>query len=588
MHMQCEMHIASNPATARSAQPRPPSCRPRLASRRGGIRPLAAALLALVAVAVIAVPAYRRLKPAATDTTPVFQAAKGLLEITVTESGTISPSEQLILKSELEGRSTILYLIREGTEVKAGDLLVELDVTSLEDRRIEQSILAENAEASFIRSRETLDVVKSQAQSDVEKAELTLQFAREDLEKYKEGEYPNKLKELEARITLAREEKQRAEEKLKWSQVLFKEKYLSESEIRADELSVKKAALDVELAENNLKLLQDFEVKREITKLESDVRQSEMALVRATGKARADVIQAEADLRAKESEFTQNKSQLEKLIAQIGKARITAPRDGLVVYATSGEFRWRGSSEPLAEGQEIRERQELIHLPVASSFIAKVKIHESSLKKVHPDMPVSLRADALPGMSFKGTVTSIAPLPDAMSAFMNADLKLYDTEIRIEGGGDVLRTGMNCEATIHIATYPEAVHVPVQCVVRVNRQPIVFVNTPDGPVQRQVMIGEDNNRMVHILDGLVPGEPVLLAPPLDTIGDESPAASSEEPPASAAPINPAGGNPRGHGNPDLTAPESGADRETKRPKRTPKDGAERRQRPRPSTGQEQP
>jgi len=195
------------------------------------MRPLTVALLALVAAAVIAVPVYRRLKPAAESSRPVFPAAKGLLDITVTESGTISPSEQLILKSELEGRSTILFLIAEGTKVKAGDLLVELDATDLEDRRIEQTIQVQNAEAAFIRSRETLEVVRNQAQSDVEKAELDLQYAREDLEKYKAGDYPNKLKELEARITLAREEKQRAEEKLKWSQVLFKEKYLSESEI---------------------------------------------------------------------------------------------------------------------------------------------------------------------------------------------------------------------------------------------------------------------------------------------------------------------------------------------------------------------
>jgi len=483
--------------------------------RRGALRPVYLLPLALLAAILVAVPAYRRLKPAPAANLPVFPAAKGPLDITVTESGTISPSEQLVLKSELEGRSTILYLIQEGTAVKAGELLVELDATDLEDRRIEQAITVENAEAAFIRSRENLEVVRNQAQSDVEKAELALQFAREDLEKYKDGEYPNTLKEREARITLAREERQRAEEKLKWSQVLFKEKYLSESEIQADALSVKKAALDVELAENNLQLLKQFEYKRQITKLESDARQAEMALERATRKARSDVIQAEADLRAKESEFTQKKNQLEKLIIQIGKARITAPRDGLVVYATSAEFRWRGSSEPLAEGQEVRERQELIHLPTASSFIAKIKIHESSLKQIRRDMPVSLRVDALPGMTFSGRVSSIAPLPDAMSAFMNPDLKLYDTEIRVEGQSDQLRTGMSCEATIRIAAFPDAIHVPVQCVVRINGQTVVFINTPDGPVQRVVTIGRDNNRMVHILEGLEPGEPVLLAPPLD-------------------------------------------------------------------------
>lgn len=568
------MHIAPDTTNHGSAQPRPPEDA-WLVARRGAMRPLSAALLALVAAAVIAVPVYRRLRPTAESTVPVFPAVKGLLDITVTESGTISPSEQLILKSELEGRSTILYLIPEGTEVKTGELLVELDATNLEDRRIDQAIKVENSEAAFIRSRETLEVVRNQAQSDVEKAELALQFAGEDLEKYKAGEYPNKLKELEARITLAREEKQRAEQKLKWSQVLFKEKYLSESEIQADELSVKKAALDVELAENNLKLLQQFEHKRQITKLESDVRQAEMALERATRKARADVIQAEADLRAKESEFTQNKNQLEKLIAQIGKARITAPRTGLVVYATSTQVRWRGSIEPLAEGQEVRERQELIHLPTASSFIAKIKIHESSLQKVRRGMPVSLRVDALPGMAFSGRVTSIAPLPDAMSAFMNPDLKLYDTEIRIEGGGEVLRTGMNCEATIQVASYPDAVYVPVQCVVRVNRQPVVFIDTPAGPVQRQVTIGEDNNRMVHILAGLEPGEPVLLAPPLDTIGI---AGDTDDDDAAALAIVDI--------EPDTPPAAAAADRATKRAKRQ-SDGATGH-RPQPRPRQEQP
>jgi len=538
-----------------------------LDSRRGAIRTLPATLLALVAAAVIAVPVYRRLAPPPTDMTPVFLTARGLLDITVTEAGTISPSEQIILKSEVEGRSTILFLIPEGTEVKTGDLLVELDATNLESRRIEQAIKAENAEAAFIRSRETLEVVRNQARSDVEKAELALQFAREDLEQYKAGEYPNRLKELEARITLAREEKQRAGEKLKWSQVLFKEKYLSESEIQADELSVKKAALDVELAENNLQLLNQFEYKRQITKLESDTRQTEMALERAIRKARADVIQAEADLRAKESEFTQNKSQLEKLVIQIGKAKITAPRDGLAVYSTSTEVSWRGNTEPLAEGQEVRERQALIHLPTASSFIAKIKIHESSLKKVRRNMPVTLRADALKGMTFSGRVSSIAPLPDAMSAFMNPDLKLYDTEIRIEGGGEVLRTGMSCEATIQIASYPDALYVPVQCVVRVDRQPTVFVNTPAGPVQRPVTIGEDNNRMVHILAGLEPGEPVLLAPPLDTIGDAGSKADDSDVLT-------------------LPPPPAGAESDAERADPTPGDTQERR--PRPRRQQEQP
>ncbi len=488
-------------------------------------------ILAIAAAAALSVGLlYRRMTPAAKSNIPVFITARGALDITVIEAGTIAPSEQIILKSQVEGRSTILFLVSEGTQVKTGELLVELDATNLEDRRIEQAIRAENAEAAFIRSRENLEVVRNQAQSDVEKAGLARQFAIEDLEHYKAGQHPNRLKELEARITLAREERQRAEEKLKWSQVLFDEKYLSESEIQADELSVRKAALDAELAENNLTLLLQFEYKRQITKLESDVRQAEMALERAVRKARADNIQAEADLRAKESEFNQHTSRLEKLVDQIARAKIRAPRDGLVVYATSTQTRFRGNVEPLSEGQEVHERQELIYLPTTASFIAKIKIHESNLQKVRRDMPVSLTVDALPGMTFTGTVTTIAPLPDAVSAFMNPDLKLYDTEIRIAGDSDLLRTGMSCESTIHIARYADAVYVPVHCVVRIGKDPFVFVNPPAGPERRRVVTGQNNNRMIHILSGLEPGEPVLLAPPLDrTPATGEPAARAIEP-----------------------------------------------------------
>jgi len=443
-----------------------------------------------------------------------FPAARGRLAITIEEGGTIHPREQVILSSRLEGRNRILYLIPEGTIVKEGDLLVELDATELIERRVDLDIRVQNAEAAFIRSRENLEVVRNQAESDVASAQLKLQFAGEDLTQYREGEYPNRAKELEARITLAREELQRAREKLEWSQILLKEQYLAESEVRADALAVRKAELDVELAENNLRFLQDFEYQRQINQRESDLRQAEMAYERIQRKARSDVIQAEAELRARESEYRQNVERLARLDEQIVKARIVAPREGLVIYATSTRFRWRGNEEPLAEGQEVNQRQELIHLPTASGFMARIRIHESSIQKVSIGQSVRVTVSALPGQSFRGTVSSIAPLPDPTSVFMNPDLKLYDTEILIEGGTDVLRTGMSCQTTIQITEIEDAVYVPVHTVVRHQGTPTVFVVNNDTPQPRQVEVGLDNGRMVHILSGLADGEAVMLAPPV--------------------------------------------------------------------------
>ncbi|MHC4520754.1 MAG: efflux RND transporter periplasmic adaptor subunit, partial [Planctomycetota bacterium] len=125
----------------------------------------------------------------ASEQMATFVAKRGPLTISVLESGTIKSREQIIIKNQVEGRTSIISLVPEGTRVKKGDLLVELDASTMDDEKIEQEIKTMNAEASFINSKETLEIVKSQAISDVNVASLTLEFAIQDLEQYKSGQF---------------------------------------------------------------------------------------------------------------------------------------------------------------------------------------------------------------------------------------------------------------------------------------------------------------------------------------------------------------------------------------------------------------
>lgn len=451
----------------------------------------------------------------ATTAHATFRVERGPLTISVIQAGTIKARDMTIIKNEVEGRTSIITLIPEGTRVQKGELLVELDASSLIDTRLDQQIRVQNAEASYVGSKENLEVVKNQAQSDVDKAQLALQFAREDLVKYIDGEYPNELKRSEANITLAQEELTRVQETLRWSRTLYDEKFISQTELQADELNEKKRSLDLELAQNNLNLLKEFTYKRNLAQLESDVSQAEMALERITRKARADVVQAEADLMAKESEYNRQKDRLQKLEEQIQKATIYAPSDGLVIYATSAMTGGRRfNTEPLIEGREVREREELIYLPTTTSSKAEVSIHESNLEKIRLGLPAVITVDALAGRKYLGRLVNIAPLPDAQSMWMNPDLKVYNTDIFLEDNDEALRTGMSCQVEIIVAKYDDAVYVPVQSIIRVSGQPTVFVVKGKMIEERRVEMGLDNNRMVHILSGLSEGEEVLLAPPL--------------------------------------------------------------------------
>lgn len=451
-----------------------------------------------------------------TENIPLYTVKQGPLTINITESGTIKPKEQIILKNEVQGKTSILWLIPEGEKVKKGDLLVELDTSELNDRKIDQQIRVQNAEAAYVSASENLAVVENKTLSDVEQAELALSFANLDLEKYKLGEFPNELKDKKAKITLAQEELKRIQDKLAWSEKLYSENYISESELEADKLSVKKYELDSELAKSDLQLLLDYTYKRQISKLESDVKQSIMALERVGRKAKADIVQAQADLKAKESELNRQRLKLKKINDQVENAKIKAPENGIVIYATSvktGGF--RRPVEPLEEGQAVRERQELIYLPTNGESSVVVAIHEINLDKVKKGLPVSIIIEALPGKVFKGRVEKIAPLPDARSAFFNPDLKVYNTEIYIDEVDEQIRTGMNCRANILVAHYPDAIYVPVQAVIKKNNKSLVYVIQNGDIAPREVVTGYDNNRVIHIKSGLTDGEKVSLIPPLD-------------------------------------------------------------------------
>lgn len=443
-----------------------------------------------------------------------FTVERGALTISVAESGTIRAREQVIIKSEVEGQTTIIYLIEEGELVKKGDLLVELDASTLQDNRVNQLIQVQNAEAALIGAEETLAVAKSQAESDIAKAELDHRFAQEDVNQYQEGEYKNQLMEARSNITLAKEELERATEKYKWSETLFAEKYISQTELEADRLTRNRAELNHELAVANLNLLENFTFKRTLDQLQSNVEQTRMALDRVNRKAQADIKQAEADLKAKQMEFDQQKGKLAKIDQQIEKTKIRAPIDGMIIYATSAKGSWRGNQEPLDEGQVVREREELIYLPTADAMMAEIKVHESNLDKVRLGLPATITVDAVPGRTFRGEVASIAPLPDAQSMFLNPDLKIYTTLIYLEGNERGLRTGMSCRAEILVEHFTDVVYVPMHCVLRIDNQPHVHVFKHGQVEARSVKIGLNNNRMVQIISGLEPGERILHGPPL--------------------------------------------------------------------------
>ena len=479
-----------------------------MAAKRSFFKTLLRWLFFLVIIAAVGWWYWQRPKPiSAEQQSRIFaKVERGPLVINLTEAGSIKPREQIVIKSQVEGRNSILYIVPEGQRVSKGDILIELDSSTQQDKLVNQEITVQNSNASTP-AMENMEVVKNQPRPMLTRPSWpALRQGR--LNQIQDGDYPKTLNELESKVTLAAEEPQRARDTLKWSKTLFEEKYLSETEYRSDELSCRRAELNWSLPRTTSRCSGiHLQTPDRSAKAMSP---SEMARTHPPLHPR----QHRPPRLSRARELEQNRQE-----NGWRKSRIKSPSPPSSRRLTAGHLRHQrgnaGAAIPSRSGRTGSvQRQELIYLPTADTFNAEVKIHETYLKKIYVGLPVRVRIDALPGQIFMGKITKIAPLPDAQSMFMNPDLKVYNTIVELEGGDGVLKSGMNCEAEIIIEQHEDALYVPIQCVVRVGGKPVVYLKDGDDLERRDVEIGLDNNRMVHIISGLQEGEEVLITPPL--------------------------------------------------------------------------
>ncbi len=451
---------------------------------------------------------------------PVFQVKQGPFKISVVESGAVRPRDEVILRNDTDDDTTIVSIVPEGSEVKAGDLIAVLDASAKEERLVAQQLDLQNDQAELISAEENVDIVINQSKSNVEQAELDYRFAKQDLEKYIEGEYPKQLKEAEVAITLASQTYSLAKEDLKWSEILFEKKYLAESELQQDQLSAKRAELALDLAREDLELLKNYAHLRQLEQLKSDVRQNEMEFERTKSRASANIVEASARYFWRQESVQRQSRYVRELETEIKAAKMYAPIDGLVLYASSVIEDWEDDEDRIRVGALVDEEREIVFLTAAKEYNIDILIQETDLNKINQGQPAKITVDALPGSEFTGTVKQVSHLPNQRQQYLNPNLKVYSTEIEIEGDSEALRNGMSCMVEIVVEEYEDAVYVPVQSVVKVSDVSTVFVKR-DGSIEaRPVTIGLDNNRMVHIKEGLNQDELVLLKPPLNFEQDQ--------------------------------------------------------------------
>ncbi|MDW8152658.1 MAG: efflux RND transporter periplasmic adaptor subunit [Armatimonadota bacterium] len=479
---------------------------------------------------------------------------RGELVVAVSASGSIRPSSEVEVKSRATG-IVRRVLVQEGDQVRAGQVLVEIDdpdalsalrsaqasydaaVARLEQLRAqhraqraqerEQMTAAEAAlEAARARLRQLLaDQAQREAQqqAQVAQARAALEAARARLRQLLAGTRPEEVLQAEQALEAAQAELRLSEQNYARTEQLVQQGFVARQELDTAAARLASARAQVQSAQARLQELRAGPTSEQIAEARAAVRQAEAQLAQALAAAqdeavrRQEVLAAQAAVRQAEAQWQQARA---SLLQEAGRASELAATQAAVRQA---EASLRNAQDRVREtlirapvsgfistlsvqvGQSVIGSTQggtpVMKIAVTEPVLAKVLVDEVDIPQIRPGMKATVRADALPDQNFPATVLAISP-----NAQINNNVVQYEVTLRITNPQHQLRLGMTVQAEFTLLHRSGVLLIPREAVR--GRSVLVVVNGELQP--RRVELGETDGRMVEVRTGLREGEVVFL------------------------------------------------------------------------------
>ena len=462
-----------------------------------------------------------------------YRVDRGNFLVSIVEGGNLAAVNEVTVRCQVDGTSRIIYIVPEGTYVKKGELIAELDTEQAEKDLNEHLVRYEDDKADYMKSETDVVITQSSVESDTRKAELDVQFARMDLEKFEEIEKEQEIRNAQIEIISAQESLKLAEERLEWSEKLTDEGFETKSNLDRDKLAVTNQSLGLEKAESVKRMLSEYDLAKMEAKYRSILEEAEKELERVKKQGGSKMLMAKTQMDIEKRKLKLSEVKLVQMNAQMDATKLYAPQDGLIVYAVSSRY---SNESVIEEGATIRQRQEIVKIPDTSEMKEATKVHESHVNQVRKGQRAFVVLDSLPDVRLEGVVSKIAILPDPANRYGNSNLKVYTTEILITDELPDIKPGASARAEIVITNLEDVLTVPIQCVTTAGGKQVCFVRTLGGDKKVEVEIGLFNNKFIEIKSGLDAGDRILLAPPIDNSIDLGGALLDKDEKIEAAPV----------------------------------------------------
>jgi len=430
--------------------------------RRGGL------LLGVLACLVAGTAFWRR---DGIDTALVANVRKGELTARLATSGTLRPIRSITYHSPLAGREVeITELVPEGTRVNEGDLLVRLDTTELQ--------------RDLQRARQEA----RQSNMELQVAEIDRQEAEAAVKGVSEGEGALTVEEARTRLQLAQKKVDRLRQEYEQLKPLMDKGFITREELSKTTDALDQAEEELGLNRRRTGVVIELSHPRDRQRTTLQLAQKESQLENARARTR----ELEARLRL--------------LLDQIQNCSIYARQPGMVVYE---EYLNASPRRKIRAGDRVTASQGLVTIPEVNRMLLEASVSEAEVHRVRLGQPAAVRVEAFPDARLTGNVTRIGTLARA-SADHPFDDKRFDLIVELDSTGVDLRPEMTARADIVVGTRSNVLLVPVNAIFERQGKLIAQVVRPSGVETRLIDIGESDDVLVEVVQGLREGEQVAL------------------------------------------------------------------------------
>ena len=323
--------------------------------------------------------------------------------------------------------------VDEGSRVKQGDILAELDRETLK-ARLEQA----QAQVRELETRQTSLELSIQLKEDVVEADIkraqagkSAAFAR--YQSLKTGSREQEIAEAAAARDRAKYEwgnRQRDAERMK---ELYEARIISASQYDAAITAAEAAKAAFDAAEEQYKLVKAGPRQELVREGQANLAGSDAALVAAEA-ARREVARMKLDLKALQAQTDQARAQLIMAEEDLRKSRLYAPFDGFVTV------------KDVEEQEYVQAGTPVLTLAQLDEVWVKTYVPETQLGKVRLGQTGEVISDTFPGKRYSGRVTFISP--EAEFTPKNVQTKeervklVYRIKVTLENPHQELKPGM--------------------------------------------------------------------------------------------------------------------------------------------------